>query len=147
MFSGCRQCLPSSSLSNSHVIPSDIASSCPALCAQVTFPSLSPGRRMESPLMPAWGWPSTTSTSPAPCGSPTSSECTTAPTPASPKTMPPSSNTRVSSLLEVRLNVKHPILDFNKNLLQRQNLNVNLWGFCSSTKVQSAASRPGWNLR
>lgn len=47
--------------------------------------------------MPAWASPSTTSTSPAHCASPTCSAFTTERTRVSPEMMPPSSNTRASS--------------------------------------------------
>lgn len=104
VFPGFPQCPPSSSRSSFRATPSATGSSCPVWCGQATCPSPSTGRRMENPLMPVWTSLLTKSTSPAPSASPTSSECTTARTHASPETTPPSSSIRASSSSGVKTN-------------------------------------------
>lgn len=114
------QSLPSSSPSSSHVTPLVTGSSFPAWCVQVTCPSPSTGRRTESPLTPAWASPSTTSTSPAHCASPTCSGFTMARTHVSPEMTPLSSNTRASSSSGVRTQRTH----LNTDLFLRLQLSM-----------------------
>lgn len=154
------QSLPSSSPSSSHVTPSVTGSSFPAWCVQVICPSLSTGRRTESPLTPAWASPSTTSTSPAHCVYPTCSGFTTARTRVSPRTTPPSSNTRASSSSGVRRTwSSHLDTDLLLRLYQclfhvfwetvfwRCSLrNVLADLLCSSTEIHRPTQRPGWDL-